>query len=221
MKKITTSLIFLLACNFYSLAQSDISTKEEKSNTHEIGINSTFFIKQFLNFVSSSNIETSPFLLTYKRINKENIAFRFGIGMDIDANKSIDNGTTIISSLSSVSYRIGGEKQFPLKKRWLSYVGADFINSIDNRRTKTTNDGNEFISNALDLGFGVGPVGGIQFNINNRLSLATESSFVLEIVHSTESFKNSDNPNPNSSSEETSFKAHFILPTTLYFIVNF
>ena len=55
--------------------------------TNQIGINTTFFFKQFLNFSDNNTIAVSPYVLTYKLISPRNHSFRMAVG-GIYSNKT-------------------------------------------------------------------------------------------------------------------------------------
>ncbi len=212
MKKIIFLSLFLgLLFNVNAQDESTAEDSKGEKIQREFGFNSTFFVKQFLSF-SNNNIGTSPYIFTYKRINEKNTALRMGLGMGVNVrNSPSSNG--LHSNRINLDLRIGLEKRFLLSPKWLAYTGGDFLNSFSQLETSTIGGDNSVRDN--EIGFGLAAVGGIQFFINKRLSLLTESSFQAKgsilMTHI-------DGENESTGTE---LDIDLLLPTTLYFVIHF
>lgn len=130
----------------------------------QIGIDGNQFLSQFFNFGGSVNNFSSYFLTLRKLGETHNRRFGFGANLAFNSND--------VASSSSINVRFGKErfKDFGKIDQWRAFysldhkVGLDiFINNGDNNRA--------------NLRFGVAPVVGLQFRINDRISLSTEAAF--------------------------------------------
>lgn len=91
MKNLILATLFLISCAV-SYGQSD-SVKVEKF-THEVGLNVTSFISQFVS-LNSNIIPEGQYLFTYKNnlnSNKGNKFFRLGAGIAFSALKNDEDG---------------------------------------------------------------------------------------------------------------------------------
>ena len=155
-------LFFLFACHLQVQAQEQEATTYDQ----QIGINTTALIGQIFNFTSSSSISPVQYFLVYRKKNKKG-NFRFGFGGNFLVDEKINGTDTNID----LNFRLGQERFTDFAKRWRVYYGMDFktilmfekFGGIDTSQS-------EFF-------FGGGPMCGLQFNINSRLSISTEASY--------------------------------------------
>ena len=90
--------------------------------TSQIGVNTTFFFKQFLNFSQNNTIAVSPYVLTYKLISPKNHAFRMGVGGTFsNKTETFDNTGQLPRETNaySLDFSAGYEYRMPLSDRWL------------------------------------------------------------------------------------------------------
>ncbi len=174
-------LLLPLLCLIFSLGNLN-AQNEMPAIGHEVGVNATFFVKEFLS-LNEDDPDFEPYSLYYKLLNNNaEMAFRFGLGLSIDnstekQNSGNQNEPERKDKASSFNLRLGAEKQFPIGKKWLAYLGGDFVyqqqsserNIVDPFFSSTTT---EFDQSLL----GGGPVIGVQFKINERIRLSTETS---------------------------------------------
>lgn len=221
MKKIlfTLSIICLTTLAFGQITAPD-STKRELKNV--IGIDATGVLRQVFNFSTSSYYPYNPYIITYKRILKSN-AIRSGIGGNISnsngtANDSIKNKQkNYIFNLA-----LGFEHYAYLSKRWNLFLGIDAImnyryNNYENSYTMTT----KRMQTSTTIGYGISPVFGVQFKINSRISLSTETSY--DITYSTTNTSSSESPqtNYNYHSKSDNLLTNFHAPLTVNFRILF
>ncbi|MFL5765141.1 MAG: hypothetical protein ACJ77K_14455 [Bacteroidia bacterium] len=180
MKKITF-LIMAISCTSVCVAQNTTPDTTKKDRRNVIGIDVTGLAQEFIGFNSypyGYPYYGSPYLLQYKRIFHVN-ALRVGFG----GNASKDNGRqndTLHSARSRTQFNIGiGFEHYSyLAKRWNLFCGIDAIMNYTNdfyesSRTATTS----YSTENTNYGYGFSPLLGIQFRINSRMSVATETSF--------------------------------------------
>jgi hypothetical protein len=177
--KLKLILIAFILCTTATIAQ----TEDEAKPAHQIGVNASLFIKQFLSFNETSTT-LSPYMLTYKYI-EDNQGWRIGAGA---FNTNTKTNTNSLSGLTSnttltIDTRLGYEWQKGLDKRWLVYYGVDGTYSYSKTRsTNTVQTGafppktEEMISSSESFTIGGGPVLGMEFKINKRISLNTETT---------------------------------------------
>jgi len=224
----------------------------------ELGGNITLFFKQIFN-LSNSIFPTLPYDLTYKYICGRN-AFRAGLGFTL-ANSSITNSTVSTNSQPANSggpdvaipttnnqmnlfYRVGWEHRYRLDRRWSAYLGVDIAGQYgtNNSASSSTQNGlpnnYSYVKNTDNItiqSIGGGPVGGIQFNINKKLSLFTEIPFYFQYGNQKEVTVNYQDQLINNFSGSSYYqsstntqtiitktpKMSLTLPVTLYLALKF
>ena len=144
-------------------------------NQRQFEFNAGSFIAQFLNFSGSGAIP-NPYQATYRKLG-ENKNTRIGLGVNLNIDGGEADGTNIVSS---INFRTGKERftDFGLTKnsqkklkRWRAFYGVDakfFINYSSFSASDTQ---------SFSIGVGPSAFFGLMFQINNRLSLSTETSY--------------------------------------------
>ena len=227
MKQIKTLLLgfVLLATSTTAMAEvadSIPTPKPQKENPHYLAVNSTFFLRQFISFATSSvSIATTPYIFDYRFVPKHH-GFRLSIGAGYNSKTSRSDSSQItVVKNTTVSYRAGYVYQIKASKRWTFIVGADIIGSYNDSilRVNTTTDVVTSKSNTWSIGGG--PSLGIQFKINNRMGLFTETAiyYTYSSQKSTHSFANF--PEFYDETSATENKLEFIVPLSLFFYVRF
>jgi hypothetical protein len=189
---------------------------------HDVCINTTFFIKQILNF-SSSSLEISPYIIGYNFFPVKNHGLRVAVGGSFTrSNQNPDSTFVTISKTSEVDYRIGYEYRYFFGKRWTFFAGVDFTNSFLVNSTKVNSNTDIITTSNNTWSIGGGPVIGIQVNIGKRIALFTETAFYYKYASTrskTSSLNFPDlNQNKISDIEQT---GTFLLPTSLFFVFRF
>jgi len=193
-------LIAVLLLSLGSFAQDTTKTKVPKercSITNEIGLNTTYLLKQILS-LSGNQFQLLPYDLTYKMIFKHS-AIRIGAGAVV-SNSTTSNSTTVvipstttipgpdqlapnINNSATVYYRAGWEHRFLLGQRFLVYAGLDLVGQygkIVNQYSSLDNGlPNDYYfyknnSKSITTAYGGGPVAGMQFFFTKSLSVFTE-----------------------------------------------
>lgn len=228
MKNYMLSLLLLFVSISLFAEELEESEKHEKKIGHELSVNGTFFVKQFLNF-SNTSIEVSPYLLYYKLIAKEKNALRFGFGMNYSSENDPVEGSedNNFSRGIDIDYRLGWEHRFKLGKKWLVFAGVDLINSIEQNDSKTVSERNPPNLNVVTyltdqtIGIGAGPVLGIQLKISERISLFTETSFVFRNDFIKSEVRRENSPLEDELDKKTQTSIQFLIPTSLFCAIKF
>lgn len=201
MKKITL-LFCLLICSI-SMYSQEMAAEDgfEPEHDQQIGINTTALVSQLINFSSSFSFFNNDYIFTYKNIKANGRStFRFGFGGSVfyekeDSDKRFN---------TNIKMRLGRERFTDISKRWRVYYGGDFKLGFE-------------YTNAFFLDepirtytAGGGPLCGLQFNINSRLSISTEASYDFLFFYNT-----------NDGSKTRGFSTGFNIPDLFYLNYDF
>lgn len=217
--RISIFMFIILIMNNSLSAQESAITKDNSAVTHELGINATFFIQQFISLGTSTNVNTSPYAITYRRIKSNRGIFRAGFGMTGFSSQSEESQQTLKTSSYAFNTRLGIERQFDIAERWSVSVGGDLRNSFEYQETRNPQFQTDFTAIDESYGVGIGPILGIRFNLGQRIGLYTETAFISEF--SVDKSKTTFNSNNENSSKQNNFNANFSLPTSIYFTIKF
>ncbi len=180
--KLSTLTLGLLSLCISLFAQDEAAKKVQ----HEFGLNISSLAKNFIAF-NSENLDPVPYVLKYKLINTNSqknkvSAMRFALGFNVSHNILGEGLLIHRKKLTKLFFILGFERQYRISKRWGLISGFDIIPSFD--RTKIYKN-SAFSGVEGELGrsktfrIGCGPFIGIQFFINDRISLTTESTLYL------------------------------------------
>jgi len=169
-KLLSISVLFICSIAVFSQEKTTPSVYN-----HQVGINATAFIKQFLTFNNNITVTNSPYLLTYKHIT-EGGGLRTGLGLsysDIIESPASGGVRRAKTNAASIDFRLGFEAQKQLNKRWLFYYGLDALYSYRLLRVQSSvltpspfQPNSEIITDRETFGFGAGPVLGVEFKIS-------------------------------------------------------
>ena len=199
-----------LAIIFSFLLCSSILAQDGSQNSNfqkQFGFDANVLVNRFLNF-SGNNPQSSPYQVTYRKYG-EKTNQRYGLGFRI----GVELGDTDPTVQSSILFRFGKErfKQFgkvlphnPETKRWRAFYGWDWKTELAIQHIGTAD-----ITNA-SVGIGPSPFFGLLFQINERLSIATEMAYDLKLTYSRISEEN-----------VLQFSSQFIPPVALYLGYDF
>jgi len=224
MKNIVSIIAIALLVQVTGYAQEDISVKPKKdyndpvSSVHEIGINATFFISTFFSFNSTTPSLVSPYALTYK-YRKGKGALRFGVGGSYRATDQGSDGNIFTTSNSGADVRLGGEYSLPFGNRWRSFFGGDAVFSYTNSSSSSSQIGNSVTTDITGLGFGGGPVIGLDFMIAKRIKIGTETSVMFKRTERVQQSFFDGTSIPGQEDRSTVTEVVFNLPTSLYLII--
>jgi len=153
----------------------------------QFGFDASVLLNRFLNF-SGNNPQSSPYQITYRKFG-ETTNKRYGIGFRI----RVDAGDLEPTSQFSVQFRFGKERFMdfgkslasnPEIKRWRAFYGLDWKTQLG-----IIHIGPSDVTN-FSAKFGPSPFFGLSFQINERLSIATEMSYDFGISYNRVSDQN-------------------------------
>ena len=138
-----------------------------------------------------------------------------------------DNSTendTIESSQTSNSFNagIGIEHYVYLTKRFNFFFGIDaVVNYSSNKYVQGNSATSTYFSKQFNYGYGVSPLLGIQFKINNRLSVSTETNY--SITYTVGESKRTNTPDSSFDAETKSngMRTTFSAPINVNFRIHF
>ncbi len=231
-KLIFSSFTLLSSCLLFAQTAEPLEISD-KPYQIQAGINVVTFVRQFVNFSgNTNNLPPNPYALNIKVFkqlaNKSSlIGLRFGSGY-VNANSesaTVSNSSSNI--IETLDLRVGIEYQSMITKKWVAYVGFDYISQkgINNSLSKFTNQGSptEIVTSndRTTVMDGAGFVFGMQFNINKRIALSTEATYYYSDSWSKTTTFSSNNQNNQPPFIGKNKSTNLILPNLLNFIVVF
>lgn len=217
-------LLCLLVASLCSFAASDstalVNTKPHVE--HQVFVNTTFFLKQIIN-LSNQNIAISPYIVGYKCFIKKNHGIRLSLGGNFSKKTEFPDTTSVrITRDNALDYRIGYEYRHPFGKKWYLQAGVDFAGRYGVVGSKVNSTFDIVTTTTTSNMVGGGPFLGIQFQINNRIALFTETAFYYSYSWNKRKVTSDNTPRLNTNRKtDTEMKGEFILPTSLFFVFQF
>lgn len=219
-------LALLCLCFSYSSHAQDAPADTPE---HQLILNGTRFVKTFLNF-NDTGIEDQGLQVGYKRY-KGDKAFRVFLGgaFDISTQKDepsspFEPSTENTNQLGMVDFRVGLEKKIDLTPKWNFYFGVDAVASQEFTKVKTEfnfeGNVNTVKTENETLSFGAAPLVGIQFNLNDRLSLMTEANFPLLFGVTNTKREDSNFPQSNDEDKTQTFSTNIQVPGSVYLVIK-
>lgn len=221
MKKIIIITLLIGLANIMN-GQSTKPNSNEKDYKNVISVDATSLLAQFLN-LSNTTFTDPPYVLTYRRFFNNNNAFRIGIGgYAKDVNYTTNDSLSNNQISNSFNIGLGYEHYSYLSERWNLYYGADLIlRSYYNFSKSSITTTREMEQTNKSIGYGVSPLLGVQFILNSRLSISTETSFDLTFSQNNSSRKETPSTAFDKNTEGSTFETNFNAPITINFRVIF
>jgi hypothetical protein len=193
---------------------SGMLTSAQAQVNHQLGLNCSQFVKQFITPNNTAFAGNNPYLLTYRMLRPK-INYRAGFGGNYSFTNE-DNQTSQFlqnTDIWNMSTRIGFDFNRSITKRLNFYYGLDFTYSQNSSIIKTTSKGGGFISNTTVTrkGRSTGAAGAFTFEymIDEKISMFTELNLNFSRGRSSERV---DNPDfPNSSTENKTRTGNFVV----------
>jgi hypothetical protein len=219
---LTLLLLVFTTFAFGQITQPDTTKKEFKNI---IELDATGLLQQFL-FTSgtgSGYYNITPYMISYKRIFNNNNAIRFGVGGTTSKDNSTTNDSIENSSKrTNFNVGIGVEHYAYLTKRWNFFFGIDAIaNYSENEYVQDNTTGTTNTTKQINYGYGVSPLVGIQFKINSRISVSTETRY--DIVFTQGDSKRTYIPDSSfdTKTKSNGIRTTFNAPVNINFRVHF
>jgi len=165
--------ILLLSCFLHAQSAADsLRFQPNVKQFHKIaGLNMSPLVTQLIPFNRASPKEAGPFLLRFKSYGKKGkTAFRFSLGVHLvaDSNGDLDD--------PQVNLAMGWEKRKSISRRWSYTKGFDFMLLAGDLNIPGTAKDENFAA------FGLGPLWGIEYMIDRRISIGTEAVLLLGVT---------------------------------------
>lgn len=158
----------------------------QKTKRTELGFNTSPLLTTFIS-IGATQTSNPPIAFTWKRIRENGRALRMGLGFNLRSETGFIEPNT-----NKFYFHIGFERRRDITEKWKYYWGGDILFNRENSFRERSLIGD---------GVGLGPVLGLHFMFNEKISLSTESSMYLMF------------------GDEASF--NFIPPISIYFNVQF
>ncbi|MEM7655880.1 MAG: hypothetical protein AAF399_07110 [Bacteroidota bacterium] len=215
------ALLFLCIVVWPSLTRGQSSSPSSKVQ-HRLGLNATHLLSQFLSG-SDSVLHASPYLLTYK-LSRGNWGLRVGLGGEMRSEILQEAGfaDSETSEELGIDGRIGLEYHPRLARRWIGTIGLDGLLFAHADRQISDTGFDKITLSTYSTGWGVGPVMGMEFQLNDRLALYSEGAlyYTQASIENNRIFTNF--PELNDLKNVGTFRQiRWTLPATIYLIVRF
>jgi hypothetical protein len=220
------AICILLPVVSLSVVANDSDTtsaaKKQHKMEHDICINTTFFIKQIVNF-SGTSLAISPYIIAYNLFPVKNHGLRVGIGGNYSSQtQNPDSSFVQVNKRSEFDYRVGYEYRHFFGKTWVFYTGVDMVNSFTSVSSKVNSFSDIVTTSTNSWSLGGGPIAGIQVNITRHITLFTETAFYYSYSSSKSSTNSLNFPEENVNKVSAfGSSAAFVLPTSIYFVFRF
>lgn len=223
-------LSILILANLNAMSFISVVQKDTLKRKHEIGMDATFFIKQFVNF-SNSSFDYDPYIVTYRYFTK-NFNIRFGFTA-IYSKQNSKPSSSYVPTRSKDNYkseliRLGVEKQKILSKSWSVFYGIDirqyssYSNYSNQSQISNYSVGNISKTNSI----GIAPFLGAKLHINKRINLSTETSMPFYYLerktrnYYTPYYSSLPKKNDDGHKDTYIWELHYILPVFVIFAFN-
>jgi hypothetical protein len=209
-------------------------TTSKKVISHEIGFNTVSLIKQVISNDPGNTLTQSPYDFVYNLMFHEKIGIRVGLGVNNSRVETDIEGQfePRITNRTGLNGRIGGTYNILKQNRVTLNAFADFLYSNSSVETVNTTTMSVFPNPVLKIttttedkvsGMG-GQVGvGVKYSFHKHLALYAEFPFsvVKENIKSEVIISEQGAPDDKSASTSSVSSMQFILPATIYLILNF
>ncbi|HNR55571.1 MAG TPA: hypothetical protein PKJ19_10405 [Flavobacteriales bacterium] len=224
MRIITLTIALIAVGTFHGQGFAPMDTTVR---TNELSVDVTGFIRQFVPSSSDApgipNYYLPTYLLAYKH-GRGVGALRLGMGGEY-ALRSDTGGYNSNTDFTNYEWRFyfraGWERRWSLSNRWSCYAGIDglFGTGRGLSHNITTHAGRPDVHSTFKS-FGAGPVLGIQFHLNRRVALYTESSLYWIYQETGQHYSYPEDEN-DVKSLSTSGTVVFSSPIAVWFAVAF
>lgn len=192
---------------------------------HQFGLNSTEFVKQFITPNNTSAVSNNPYLIQYRLFRKK-INYRAGVGGKYSFLNEDNEASRFTRNTDewNISGRLGVDFVKQLSKHWFIYYGLDAI-TFKSKMIQTTNPkgSGTFIQKTevtrTSKFWGGATNFTVEFRINNKITLFTETNLRFTRSRTYEKVVNPDFPNSATESKTRSGLAEFRAPINLFFSI--
>jgi hypothetical protein len=150
---------------------ADSTVRATYARKRIVGLNMTPLVTQLIPLNRSDSKEAGPFLLRFKKYGSAGrSAFRFSLGFHLrtDENGEVDD--------PQFSFALGWEKRRSISRRWSYTRGFDFMVLGGDLNIPGNNT---LAEDEVGIGFAVGPVWGMEYAIDPRVTLGVEAALAI------------------------------------------
>lgn len=163
----TTITLALFLTVFSAFSQDSLNTWRPRLRTTTVGLNTTPLLVQLLPFNRSDPEVTGPYFVAFRFYNSKDFAFRMGIGWNVTADAELAEDEN-----NHLNFRLGWEKRKGIFKKWTYSAGFDFFLSAGDLNISSDKEDDSVL-------FGLGPTWGVDYFINEAISLSIETSLLI------------------------------------------
>ena len=213
--------IFILLFPLLSISQVKEDSTVATKHKFELALNITSTLSNFLGNSNNNSLLSDPYILGLKYEIAKSHYLRSGF--NIKSRKVSESFGERIVLENDYRMRIGWEKRFKMAKRFVVYAGLDLVGGYNYSDVKTSGGSFGFASQIItrQTSYGGGPLLGLMFQLNKRVSLSTEASLYYNQLK-TYRLLNLGFPNPTAV--ESTVNGYILLPmipSSLYIVINF
>ena len=224
-------LLTLLFYSSVSYAQWEGKNKKPKPKEEivakktylELGINLTSAIASGGFHFADNFLSADPYFLHLKFVTHR-IGIRAGAGTSIYSQKTLNllNEQGRISAVNRTDIRLGLDFQTAIDEHWRIYYGADFLTGFGKGQNDFLDKGVTSNIRYDDKTIGGGPLLGIQYHLNKRISFQTEATLYFTYNTETQTVTYSNLPTLNvEPTTKSQWKMPLGVPHSLFVIVRF
>lgn len=190
---------------------------------HQIALNATQFVKQFVVPNNAGITSISPYLIQYRNIRKK-MNYRAGIGGNYRFLNEDNQSSRFTRNTDAWSYnsRLGVDFTRAINDHWYFYYGLDALYNRNYSKVSTTPmNGGAFISKSINTQkgytYGAGGVITIEYRLSPKVTVYTEATLSLTRSRTYEKNENPDFPNSKFETKTRSGAVNFSSPINVFF----
>jgi len=216
MKRIIAIAGLILSCFLLVNAQNE--DKADQKTKFEVGLNVSNFVKSFVS-LNTQTIQTAPYfvVLRYKEKYRFHFGFKGNDGVDFASNEGNLNDQTKLK----FDLKLGYQFNKLLGRKWKTHYGVDLVGKYEIEQFTNTSV-NDVVTTSVESAYGgISPFLGLQFKINDHLTLLTEAEWVLAYGRSADILESRDFPAINKKEISNFTFTELRAPVDLYVIFKF
>lgn len=216
MKRMIVIWGLFFSCYLFLNAQND--DKANQISKLEVGLNVSNFVKSFAS-LNTQTIQASPYfvVLRYNEMYRLHFGFKGNNGLDF---ASVEGGISDQTKLK-FDLKLGIQRNRSLGKKWKTHYGFDLVAKYEIEQFTSDTSNDEVFTSVESAYGGMSPFLGLQFKINDYLTLLTEAEWVLAFGRSADILESRDFPEINQKNISNFIFTDLRPPIDLYVIFKF
>ena len=195
----------------------------EKKRFSYMGIQANLLLQQFISFNSNSSINNNPYLFSYSTNDNRGGGFALGTGFSVIQSSTNDGVASITVQNINVSLRIGYEKKYLQRQKFIPFWGIDMgAGGLNNKTVSTLNQSfNNSTTTIETTKFFFGPAlrGGLNYAMTRHIMIGTEFFLNAQIAFTETKTNNSGFRTTGNSI--VPFNLGFQAPTALFLMFRY